>query len=267
MVDVCIVGLGWLGKALYEELASRGKNVTGSRTSQKGVDSLVEEGMRAFRLVLNPEVEGERLEECLSAKVLVINIPPGRRDPDVELRHPQEISHLLNKALEFGVEQIIFVSSTSVFGSVKGSVDDDAVRRPDTASGRALLRCEDLLMKKTGGKACVVRFGGLYGPDRHPGRFFAGRKDVPSGDAPVNFIHREDAVGVIVHLIENQVHGAVLNACAPAHPPKKTFYHRAALHAGLTPPQFLSGGGDEKEVRCSWLQRQGYVFERAGLEM
>lgn len=152
MVDVCIVGLGWLGKTLYEELASRGKNVTGSRTTKEGVDSLIEEGIQAFKLVLNPELEGERLEEYLNAKVLVINIPPGRRDPDVESRYPQEISHLLNKALEFRVEQIIFVSSTSVFGSAKGLVDDDAVRHPDTAAGRALLLCEDLVMEKTGGK-------------------------------------------------------------------------------------------------------------------
>jgi len=263
--DIGIVGLGWLGSALYADLEREGLTVFGTRTSEGSAAEMRTRGINAFRLLLEPKPGDDEWKTWFHCRVLVINIPPGRRDPDVEERYPKQLNALLNMAKESGVERIVFVSSTSVFGAAKGVVDDDSPVQPNTASGRALVECERMLREEWKGEYAVIRFGGLYGPDRHPGRFFAGRKDAPDGDAPVNFIHQADCIGVIRLLIEHPVRGAVLNACAPAHPPKKDFYHRAALHAGFVPPQFLPGGGDEKEVCCSWLEREGYVFERGGL--
>lgn len=265
--EIGIVGLGWLGSALYDYYHEKGVEVWGTRTSEEGVEEMRKQGVNAYLLNLAPGPENDEWKTWFRCRNLVINIPPGRKDPEVETRYPKQVEQLLRMAESAGVERVVFVSSTSVFGGAKGVVGDDTPVQPETNSGHALVACEEIIAKNWKGQYAVVRFGGLYGPGRHPGRFFSGRTGIPDGDAPVNFIHRDDCVGVIDFLIQQSVRGAVLNACAPAHPPKKQFYHRAALHAGLTPPQFLPGGEDEKEVQCSWLKREGYVFARGGLEM
>ena len=50
----------------------------------------------------------------------------------------------------------------------------------------------------------VIRFGGLIGYDRMPGKFLTGKKDLPNGDAPVNLIHRDDCVQIIYQIIKNE---------------------------------------------------------------
>lgn len=264
--DIGIVGLGWLGSALCDFYREKVISVWGTRTSSEGVEEMREQGIEGHLLNLTPGPQNDEWKTWFRCRNLVINIPPGRKDPDVEDRYPKQIEQLLRMAESGGVERIIFVSSTSVFGAAKGVVDDNTPVQPETNSGRALVQCEEMIVNNWNGHYAVVRFGGLYGPGRHPGRFFSGRTGIPDGDAPVNFIHRDDCVGVIDFLIQQSVRGAVLNACAPTHPLKKQFYHRAALDAGLTPPEFLAGGSDEKEVRCSWLEKVGYEFKRGGLE-
>lgn len=264
---VGIVGLGWLGSALYEYLAAQGISLWGTRTTTKGVGEMRSLGIQAFHLVLNSEPQDESWRDWFRCRNLVINIPPNRRDQAVERNYTNQISQLLRMAKVNNVEKVIFISSTSVFGASKGVVDDDAPVQPDTATARALVACENLMKQKWEGVFAIVRFAGLYGPERHPGKFFAGRTNVPNGDAPVNFIHRDDAVRVIDLLIRKPRCSDVFNACAPAHPPKKDFYHRAALDIGLAPPTFLAGGADGKIIQCIHLANEGYVFQRAALEL
>ncbi len=264
--DVCIVGLGWLGQPLCDDLEKSGFSVIGTRTSDVAVTELRNAGVKAFWLNLNLEAQDNSWKKWMRAKTLVINIPPGRKDGNVENTYPAKINELLKMAEQSETEHIIFVSSISVYGSAMGMLQDDSPVQPETAVARALVTAEQLLQTNWNGEYAVVRLGGLYGPGRHPGRFFAGKENVPDGDSPVNFIHLTDAVGVIRHLIENPVRDAVLNACAPARPPKKDFYHRAALEIGVEPPTFLSGGADGKIIQSTRLVGEGFVFQRSALE-
>jgi NAD dependent epimerase/dehydratase family enzyme len=70
----------------------------------------------------------------------------------------------------------------------------------------------------------VVRFGGLIGEDRHPVKFLSGRKNVEQPDSPVNLIHQNDCIGILLTLIEKEIYGEVFNAVAPSHPTRKTYY-------------------------------------------
>jgi nucleoside-diphosphate-sugar epimerase len=108
----------------------------------------------------------------------------------------------------------------------------------------------------------VVRLGGLYGADRNPARFLAGRTDVARPEAPVNLIHRDDAVGAFLALIEQDVRGEVVNACADEHPTRREFYGRAARAMGLEPPTFdASDPATGKVVSSRKLtDRIGYQF-------
>lgn len=259
--EVGIVGLGWLGEALYQRLTASEKKVFGTRTSASGTETMRAQGINAFPLLLNPGPSDDSWTTWFRAETLVINIPPKRTDPDVAEAYPERVAHLLQMAQENQVRRVLFVSSTSVFGGSEGVVDDGAQLAPETASGISLRKCEKLVLETYGDNAVVVRFGGLYGPDRHPGRFFAGRKDVPGGDAPVNFIHQADAVGVIIHLLGQSKWGVKINACAPHHPPKKEFYARAVKDLELEQPTFASGGETGKEIKCSYLNGNQFEFK------
>jgi nucleoside-diphosphate-sugar epimerase len=85
-----------------------------------------------------------------------------------------------------------------------------------------------------------VRLAGLYGSSRQPGRFLAGRTNVSRPRAPVNLIHRDDAIGAIVAVLERAENGLVVNACASTHPTREHFYTTAARVLDLKPPTFDS---------------------------
>jgi nucleoside-diphosphate-sugar epimerase len=129
---------------------------------------------------------------------------------------------------------LIFVSSTSVYADT-----NDDVYEGDESPDSYLVQAEHLVREEPF-NTTVIRFGGLFGPNRHPGRFLAGKVDVAGGDAPVNMIHLDDAVGIIAKVIEEQAWNEIFNACADHHPTRSEFYIRMALNANLVPPVFSS---------------------------
>jgi len=257
--NTTISGLGWLGLPLYKQLSKGGLKVCGSKTTIEDVQKYKAEGINAFQLRLNPEAEGDSLNQWLNCETLVINIPPSRRIENIEELYPAQIKNLVK--LVSPLTKIVFVGSTSVFGEVAGGVDDNSPFNPETASASALVACEEWL-RENRPESVVVRFAGLYGPDRHPGRFFAGRKDIPNGDSLVNFIHQSDAVRVLEKIIIEDFQNLSINACAPQHPTKTEYYQRAAAAGNFDQPSFLPGGADSKIVLTSWLNSQNFKFEK-----
>lgn len=257
--DVTIVGLGWLGLPLYNHLSAKGYRVSGSKTEEGNAELLRSVGVNAFHLKLLPMAVGADLDYWLNCKILVINIPPTRKDEKRIEIYPQQIKNLV-KLVNVDTK-VLFVSSTSVFGDSMDEVDDFTPCNPTTNAAKALVFCEEWLTNNFT-NCNIVRFAGLYGPERHPGRFFAGKKEIPNGDAPVNFIHQQDAVRVIEKLIEYNGQGLRVNACAPEHPSKKEYYPKAAMRGGYDSPTFLKGGDHLKKVKCTWLTSQNFQFEK-----
>lgn len=95
----------------------------------------------------------------------------------------------------------------------------------------------------------------MIGSDRKPGRFFSGKKQLKNGDAPVNLIHRDDCIGIIQHVIENEIWGEVINACCPIHPTRKDFYKIAAKKDGFALPEFIDGKKNYKIINCDKLKQ------------
>lgn len=244
--EVSILGCGWLGRPLARHLVGRGVSVRGSTTTPEKVKMLRQDGIEPYRLVLDPDVSGEDVASFFASPVLVLNVPPPRGVDDVLERHRRQIDAVRSAAEEGDVEWILFASSTGVYPNVERRVTeaDQPPGQPDAlpgrrrSSGRAVLAAEAQLMNDSAVAATVVRFGGLYGEDRHPGRFLAGRTNVSRPEAPVNLIHREDCVGVLRTLLKQDVRDEVFNACADAHPTRRAVYTRAAERLGLEPPTF-----------------------------
>ena len=71
-----------------------------------------------------------------------------------------------------------------------------------------------------------------------PGRFLSGKRDLKSGNAPVNLIHRDDCIQIIIEIIQQGVWGQILNGCCDKHPLRKEYYTRQAKIIGVDPPTF-----------------------------
>ncbi len=98
-----------------------------------------------------------------------------------------------------------------------------------------LYQIENLFFNNTNFQATIIRFAGLFGYSRHPGRFF-GERPIPQPDAPVNLIHRDDCINIIDRIIEQGKWSEVFNACADTHPSKREFYSHARKMMGLPEP-------------------------------
>lgn len=268
--SVSILGCGWLGHPLGTHLVERGFHVRGSTTTPEKVEELRRDGIDPAVLVLDPTLSGDAPASFFRSSVLVLNVPPPRGTDDVRDVHRRQVAAVRDAATDGQVEWVLFASSTGVYPNVERTVTEDDVPpgRPDALSGprrstgEALLDVEALLLETSGFDTTIVRLGGLYGPNRNPGRFLAGRTGVGRPEAPVNLLHRDDGVGIFTTLIEQGVRGEVFNACADEHPSRRTFYTRAAEALGLEPPTF-----DEADTRSGkrvsnqkLKTRSGYQF-------
>ena len=258
--SISILGCGWLGKPLAEHFIGQKWRVLGSTTSTEKIDVLEKSGIEAFQIVADGRSE-LNTPEFFESEILVINVPPVR-SPDIEQLYPVQTKQIINAANQGKVRKLIFIGSTSVYAAQNQVADEMDKSSPDKGSGKALLAAEKTVKDQFKGEWCILRFCGLMGPDRHPGRFFQGRRDIDGGKAPVNFIHLHDCIGLIDAIIEKNLWNKVYNACAEEHPLKSEFYKKAALSLGLEPPDFLPNEGKFKKVDSSLIKKEsGYQFK------
>jgi nucleoside-diphosphate-sugar epimerase len=259
---ISILGCGWLGLPLGKYLVEKGFLVKGSVTSEETFPVLEQYGLVPTKLILSPELQGENTESFFSCDLLIISFPPERR-ADIEEYLPVQLQSLITHIIRNKVPKVLFISSTSVYPDVNREVFEHENLSATKGSGKALKIAENMLLEQSAFVTSVLRFGGLVGYDRLPGRYLASKKDVPNADAPVNLIHRDDCVEIIYQLISQEIWGEVFNACADEHPLRKDYYRQAALQVGLEPPVFSSQGSNTyKIVNSDKLKRSlNYTFK------
>ena len=265
---ISILGCGWLGLPLGRHLVERGYHVKGSTTTPRKLEAIREAGIEPYHIELTPTLVGDDGEDFFAADLLFLNVPPPRGHDDLRTYHLRQIDAVCDAAMRSSIAWVIFASSTGVYPRVDRVVtEEDAPRDPVEAegamraSGPVLLDAEQRLQTASEFDTTVVRFAGLYGGDRHPGRFLAGRTRVTGGDAPVNLIHRDDCIGIVSAIIAQGGRGDVFNACADRHPTRRELYTAAARQLGVEPPTFEPGGANKRVSNEKLKRRIGYVFE------
>lgn len=234
---ISILGCGWYGLPLAKKLVTLGYIVKGSTTTADKMIFLEESGISPF--LVNVEENGERFDPVFfDCDLLVISIPPKRNTAE-QHSFLSKIKRIANAATNNKVQQIIFISSTSVYGDQNQEVTEDTIPIPDTDSGKVILLAEQFLQQSSEFTTTVLRFGGLIGPGRDPARFFTGKKDISNGLAPVNLIHLSDCIGITLAIIKKQAFGFAYNACSTDHPTRAAFYTLAAVRSEMEKPVFI----------------------------
>lgn len=239
-MTISILGCGWLGLPLAVHLIEKGHKVKGSTTTAEKISILKEEGIEPCLLTLNPALNYENCDTFWDSDILILNIPPGRNRENVIDYHSTQIKEVVNRVERSPIKLVIFISSTSVYPERGGVVEEADVKEGKASrnSGEALLKAEQLLKKNDAFKTTVLRFGGLYGEDRHPVKYLAGKKGLSKGKAPVNLIHLDDCISIIEQIIDQNIEGEIFNAVSDGHPPRNMYYRVAAEKMGLEPPEF-----------------------------
>lgn len=225
---ISILGCGWLGYPLAKQLSNQGWQVKGSATSESKLDILKNNNISPFRINLNDE-SNEIDSTFFQSEYLLINIPPGKlSDP---LKHYKHVCQLIELS---HVKKIIFISSTSVYANINVVAYEKDTDDMADHSNRTL--SFERLFQKLNKKVIILRFAGLIGPQRHPGRFFTAGKTISNPHFPVNLIHLDDCIGLIETILHKGLWGQIYNGCTHTHPSKFEFYGKASAVLGNPPP-------------------------------
>lgn len=221
---ISILGCGWLGKPLAEQLIKSGYRVKGSTRSVSKLNLLTAIGIEPF--IVNIEVPDRAMIDFLQSRFLII---------DITSKDLAGFAALLKMVEKSPVENVIFISSTSVYPALNDIVTEET--ETDEHSG-PLVSIENLFMDSQKIKTTVIRFAGLFGYDRRPGNFFCGDKTISDPEGRVNMIHRDDCIRLIEEVLKQEVWGEIFNGCADSHPTKKEFYTKAARDIQTPEPVF-----------------------------
>jgi nucleoside-diphosphate-sugar epimerase len=241
---ISILGCGWLGFPLGQTLLRHKHIIKGSTTTETKYEILKKNGIEPYLFTVPDTVNSSDNDSFWDSNSLFLNIPPGRGTPDVESRYPEKIKsvcdRILNSDGENTINRVIFASSTSVYPAREGVFKEENANISETAraSVTAVLKAEHMLMESSDFDTVVLRFGGLYGYNRHPVHYLAGKKNLSSPLKPVNLIHQDDCIQIVQKIIESDIPSGVYNAVSDGHPPRNAFYESAANHYNVEPPTF-----------------------------
>lgn len=212
MKHLVIAGCGDVGTALGLRMLEHGWQVSGLRRDPSGLPG-------GFGRIAADLTREERPADWPQRVDYVVFCPAaGRRDPDLyRALYAQGLRHVLGWLQESRQRprHLLQVSSTAVYGQSAGEwVTENSPAVADTPTAPILLEAEDVALR-SGVPASVIRLGGIYGPGRT--RLIEQvRNGLHVPEQPEQFtnrIHRDDAAGLLAHLLVSADRGELLAPC------------------------------------------------------
>lgn len=202
---IVVVGCGYIGCALAGQLAEAGHEVVGVRRSTAGLERVaaIDESVEAVQADATVPAT---LDSLPDADTVVFAASAGGRGADVA--REVYVEGLRNVIEAYGTradppDRLVYTSSTGVYGDHDGGwVDEATPVEPTTAKTRVLATAETVALSEAasyGIDGTVVRFAGLYGPDRYRLERYL---DGPVTAGYLNMVHRDDAAGAVRYLLE-----------------------------------------------------------------
>ncbi len=251
MDKILMAGCGYVGSRLAELLVEDGARVWGLKrdpsTLPPGVEPLSAD-------VTRPETLEELPAEGFDAVVYAVS-PSGRSEDAYRAAYVDGVRNVL-AAVETGQGEIgraLLLSTTGVYGYRDGRwVNEDTDPKPADSTAKRVLEGESLVRERPGG--VVVRLGGIYGPGRTRTiqRVVEGRSGCPPADQYGNRVHREDAAGLLRHVLRLTGAPSLYLGVDRDPAPLRDIYRWVAEQAGTADP-------------CAEAEKDGWLpHERRG---
>ncbi len=209
-MKAAIIGCGYVGTAVAQRWQEKGLDVLVTTTREERVEAL---SAIANRVEVVTGTERDRLQTILSDRQVVLLCVASKRGAsyaDTYLKTAKTIAQVLPHT---SIEQLIYTSSCSVYGDHNGAwVTELMPPMPITDNGKIIEQTEETLLSEISPqrKICVLRLGGIYGPDRTLERIYsraAGTTRPGKGEEGTNWVHLSDIVNGIDWACERQLAG------------------------------------------------------------
>jgi nucleoside-diphosphate-sugar epimerase len=201
MARLLIVGCGYVGSALAERRVRAGDTVFGMRREVADLP----DGVTSLRGDVSVSGGLGALPPNLDYVVYAVGAK-ARDEASYRRAYLDGIGNLLDALGDEAQspKRILFTSSTSVYAQSRGEwLDEESPTHPQRFSGQIMLSAEGLL-RGSRYPSVAVRLGGIYGPGR-TSMLEAVRsgQPTPTTEQPhfTNRIHRDDAAGILEHLM------------------------------------------------------------------
>lgn len=219
MAKVLIVGCGDLGTAIAKNL-HKNHEVIGLRRNSHAPSS-------SIKTIFADVTQTNTLShlENLNPNIVIYCVSAGgQTDAQYQAAYVQGLKNVLaTQNQNASLQHVFFVSSTRVFGQKTDELLNEATpAAPADFGGERLLEAENLLKGmlpdlNTRGQACKatsMRLSGIYGT----GRLYLANmaKDVskwPAENHWSNRIHRDDAAGFVVFMVEKSTNNQQVEDC------------------------------------------------------
>lgn len=203
---VLIAGCGDVGTALGLKLARTGAHVRGLRRTINQLPA-------AIQPIAADLSRADGIPPLSPCDYLIYTAAAKSRDPAVYRAVYVDGLRRVLDALPTPPRRLILTSSSSVYGQHRHEwVDEFSPTRPVSETGRILLASEQIAAT-AGCPASIVRFSGIYGPGREH-LLNQVRAGVVAPTAPIHYsnrIHRDDCVGILTHLLQQDAAGGSLS--------------------------------------------------------
>ena len=260
-MNIAILGAGWLGSVLAKKYIENNHNVIVSTTSREKQSIFVKNGLKSKLIkVTEQKIIGD-YSFFNGIELLIITIPPMLRK-NRNIKYVEMMERVIEKIVHFKIKKVIYTSSTSVYGFHKENITEKSKTNPMSDAAKKILMCENKLLENPSFESCIVRLGGLIGPDRHPVYSLSMKQNLPNPKSPINLIHQIDAVGITLCLSENWNGNEIFNAVTKYHPSRKDYYVSISKIAKLAPPKFEKKGKIRGKISSSkLLELTNYQFK------
>lgn len=251
MKKVGIIGCGWLGFPLAQQLVSMNYQVKGTTTSVSKFQLFEENSIQPLVFCLGEELSPDFFE---SLDVLIICFP-------ISSKHSKETYADFCEQLhqkKAPSTKVIFTSSISVYQQNQG-VATESEGLIDALSINYFVEQE--FQRSFQEQLTILRLGGLFNEERHPVYHLSGRKDLENGNSPVNLVHRNDVIYMLLKVLELQKFGELFNCVFPAHPSKSAYYTQKANEFQLEPPTFKANENTIHKIVSSQKAMDVLAFE------
>ncbi|MWG35422.1 NAD-dependent epimerase/dehydratase family protein [Halomarina oriensis] len=234
---VVVLGAGYVGVELCRRLHPD-HDVTGVRRSDAGIAAIEATGASAVRADVTDDTELSVVPDC---DALVFAASSGGRG--AEAAREVYVDGLRTVVEHFAErpsppERLVYTSSTSVYGDHDGEwVDEGTPLDPQTEKAEVLVEAERVAREDApehGIDGTVVRFAGLYGPDRYRlERYVEG----PVTQGYLNMLHRDDAAGVVEFVLDTDPDDDVVLAVDDEPVDRWSLADWLADECGVEPPE------------------------------
>lgn len=214
---IALIGLGWVGMPLAQELQSKGYRLIVSSRNQEKLTYIEAQGWIPlnFNSLTNPNLSEDNAENLKDIQHVIITLPPTTfKENEAGLK-------IILQKFDPNC-QVIYTSSTGIY--LNENRESDETSAIDTNSLLGVLEQEI----KDKSNYCILRLAGLIGPKRHPVKYLMQQETRENSGAVVNLVHQNDVIQAIMSCISEEKYQAIFNVCYPDHPTRAEYYNEAA---------------------------------------